>query len=96
MATGLLEIQATLKLAQCWSKGGSDADTSDVIVQTAPYSFQFTPHPGTPRQIRPTLDPCDGEPDLPPSLTRQPFASDLSQKLTGARTKESLYADGTF
>ena len=39
MAKGLLEVDATLDTRQFWPDGGSDADTTKVVVQ--PKSFRF-------------------------------------------------------
>jgi endonuclease YncB( thermonuclease family) len=56
MTAGLLEVSATLDLDQFWPTGEADADTTKVVVNTAPNSFRFRPHPGAPFQVTHAFD----------------------------------------
>lgn len=51
MASGRLEVEGSIDLAQFWPDGESDADTTKVKVAVGPGSFRFQPHPGAPFQV---------------------------------------------
>lgn len=56
MATGLLEVDGTLNLNQFWPVGGSDADTTKLIVRVVDNPFRFRPHPGAPMKVTHAMD----------------------------------------
>lgn len=45
---GLLRVKGTIKLAQFWPEGRSDADTTKIIVKVEHDAFEFQPYPGAP------------------------------------------------
>jgi endonuclease YncB( thermonuclease family) len=56
MPQGLLTVNASLDLDQFWPTGGSDADTTTVVVQTEPGAFRFRPHPTAEFQVTHAFD----------------------------------------
>lgn len=56
MPTGLLRVEGSLDVRQFWPEGGSDADTTKVVVDIGANAFQFRLHPGTPFQVTHAFD----------------------------------------
>jgi endonuclease YncB( thermonuclease family) len=56
MAQGLLEVRGTIDLDQFWPTGSSDADTTKILVSTAPGAFRFRPNPGASYQTTHAFD----------------------------------------
>jgi hypothetical protein len=56
MAVGRLEVNGTIDLSQFWPVGSSDADTTKIIVSTAPGAFRFLAHPGAAFQVTRAFD----------------------------------------
>lgn len=56
MANGLLEVDGSLSLDQFWPTGGSDADTTKIIVNVGNNPFRFRPHADAPLKVTHALD----------------------------------------
>ena len=94
MAAGLLEVSATLDVAQFWPTGESDADTTKVIVNTGPNSFRFRPHPGTGFQVTRAFDDVT----VKGRITKKPIDEQgrMTVRLEGVDAPELHYTPQAF